>query len=159
MTGYCRMGGSCPNLHDPASQQQPGSRQTRPNTSGKPCQYFLAGSCREGDQCKDVHDEDSGPPEITAAGGAGFKLPAVSDTVQNNVYPQQQQQHTALAPKGTFPPWIQQLPIEDKDRASLVREGINKDSFVLLEESDLKEMGIAIGPRKILMQEIGKLKA
>eukprot|EP01060_Flectonema_neradi_P014289 TRINITY_DN20994_c0_g1_i1.p1 TRINITY_DN20994_c0_g1~~TRINITY_DN20994_c0_g1_i1.p1 ORF type:complete len:316 (+),score=64.33 TRINITY_DN20994_c0_g1_i1:67-948(+) len=50
--------------------------------------------------------------------------------------------------------WLSALNVPDEVKSKLVSEMIDEESFRMLEESDLKELGIPLGPRKVLLKAI-----
>jgi len=60
----------------------------------------------------------------------------------------------ATPASGAYPQWMEALPIKDNVRAILMKEEIDEESFLLLEEADFEAMGVATGPRKLLVRDI-----
>eukprot|EP01064_Diplonema_japonicum_P004965 TRINITY_DN1328_c0_g1_i2.p1 TRINITY_DN1328_c0_g1~~TRINITY_DN1328_c0_g1_i2.p1 ORF type:complete len:204 (+),score=53.72 TRINITY_DN1328_c0_g1_i2:41-652(+) len=55
--------------------------------------------------------------------------------------------------------WTDELQVPSSVVEKLEGEMIDEESFVMLEDNDLKEMGIPLGPRKILLKRIEEGKA
>ena len=70
-------------------------------------------------------------------------------------------EHTApaAAVRTVFPEWLKALPIDDTVRSLFIKENIDEETFVRLEESDLKELGLTLGHRMKLAKEIAKRKS
>ena len=49
---------------------------------------------------------------------------------------------------------MKSLPVSEDVKAILRKEMLDEKSFCLLEESDLKDIGIPTGPRRLLMKEM-----
>jgi len=96
--------------------------------------------------------KNSSKVEITEGGAP----PAAAATTTAVVAPPPAAAATTLP---SLPAWIDALPIDAESKQVFMKEKIDEASFLLLEEGDLKELGFALGPRKLLVQEILKRKS
>ncbi|PHQ78084.1 MAG: hypothetical protein COB65_14330 [Thalassobium sp.] len=60
----------------------------------------------------------------------------------------------AIANTHGFPEWLKALPVDDTVRALFIKENVNEDAFEMLEESELKELGLTLGHRKLLARDV-----
>ena len=111
---------------------------------------YTAGNCDERAECtQEEANEILRSIQPRPAGAPATAAPAAAETPVATSSPT-----AAAAP--AFPDWLKELPIDDEVRATFLKEKVDEEAFLLLDGDDLKELGVPLGARKLLLKEIAK---
>jgi len=92
-------------------------------------------------------DDDFEDPALTVPVG---QVPAQPKQAGGSAAPA-----TAASPaKPSSGNWMDSLPVDEEVKAVLIKEKIDERAFKLLTADDLKDLGLPLGARKVLLQEI-----
>ena len=142
-------------------------RWVRDEKSGFGVYTFPGGACYEGHWAEDkmhgdgVYTYASGKiARVVYADGACQSKTEISATEADEEKKKLRESGASASQAGSgVPKWIAELPVDEEVKQQFVREKIDEGAFYLLSEDDLKELGVPLGPRRILLKDIEEKKS